>query len=233
MGPPNVGKSTLLQVLSDIQIRTGDFGFTTTRPVGSVAQIEGVDIQLVEIPGLIRGAARGRGGGRALLGVLRSCDAMVLCHDARRPIEEILAVMDELDQADISLPSLVDLTRSDEAGQVDVVQAAVAGVARAAGGLEVIAVSILDDQSLDRLRKGIWRLSGLVRIGLRRGSGPTEGFMSFHPPVTLADVASAIHHDLGRACLGGRIWGPSARFPGQKVGRDHRLGHGDEVEVLT
>ena len=41
-------------------------------------------VQLVEIPGLIEGATEDRGGGRALLGVLRGADAIVFCHDAAR-----------------------------------------------------------------------------------------------------------------------------------------------------
>ena len=59
VGPPNAGKSSLLQALSDIQIKTGDYAFTTLRPVPALTRIGGVLVQLVEIPGLIEGAARG------------------------------------------------------------------------------------------------------------------------------------------------------------------------------
>src|SRR4029079_2129750 len=82
VGPPNAGKSSLLQALSSIQIKTGDYAFTTLRPVPALTRIRGVLVQLVEIPGLIEGAAEDRGGGRALLGVLRSADAIVLCQAA-------------------------------------------------------------------------------------------------------------------------------------------------------
>ena len=60
VGPPNAGKSSLLQALSSIQIKTGDYAFTTTRPVPALTRINGVLIQLVEIPGLIAGASEGR-----------------------------------------------------------------------------------------------------------------------------------------------------------------------------
>ena len=79
VGPPNSGKSSLLQALSNVRIKTGDYAFTTTRPVPALTRIGGVLVQLVEIPGLISGASEGRGGGRALLGVLRDADAIVLC----------------------------------------------------------------------------------------------------------------------------------------------------------
>src|SRR5580765_3200448 len=101
VGPPNAGKSSLLQALSAIQIRTGDYAFTTTRPVAATTRLGGVLVQLVEIPGLIEGASEGRGGGRPLLGVLREADAILYCHDASAPADEHRAVMREVVEAEI------------------------------------------------------------------------------------------------------------------------------------
>src|SRR5438046_3725907 len=116
VGPPNAGKSSLLQALSSIQIKTGDYPFTTTRPVPALTRIEGVLVQLVEIPGLISGAAEDRGGGRALLGVLRGADAIVYCHDAAAPLDAFLEVRAEVAAADIDRPALLVATKVDEAG---------------------------------------------------------------------------------------------------------------------
>src|SRR4051812_22786370 len=105
VGPPNAGKSSLLQGLSDIQIKTGDYAFTTTRPVPALTRVGGVPVQLVEIPGLIEGAADGRGGGRPLLGVLRGADAILFCHDATAALDELATVMDEVRAAGIDVPA--------------------------------------------------------------------------------------------------------------------------------
>jgi ribosome-interacting GTPase 1 len=94
--------------------------------------------------------------------------------------------------------------------------------------LEVIGVSVLDEPTLELLRDAIWRLTGLVRVHLRDGDNP----VALHPPVTVLDVANTIHHDLAARCTGARVWGPSARFPGQRVGRAHSLADGDTVEIL-
>src|SRR5207247_3974953 len=112
VGPPNAGKSSLLQVLSNVQIATGDYAFTTTRPVPALTRIHDVLVQLVEIPGLIELAHENRGGGRALLGVLRGADAMVLCHDASRPAEELDVIRHELELAGIDKPTLLVATKA-------------------------------------------------------------------------------------------------------------------------
>jgi ribosome-interacting GTPase 1 len=48
----------------------------------------------------------------------------------------------------------------------------------------------------------------------------------------VADVAESVHSDLGSSFSGARIWGPSARFDGQRVGRDHVVLDTDTVEIL-
>ena len=216
VGPPNAGKSSLLQALSAIQIRTGDYAFTTTRPVAATTRLGGVLVQLVEIPGLIEGAAEDRGGGRALLGVLRNADAILFCHACDRPLEELETIRSEVAAAGIELPALVAATKCDEAPPPEHPE------------LRVLPVSILDDSSLDRLREELWAMTGLVRIHLRDGDDP----VALQPPATVLDVADTIHHELRERCTGARIWGPSARFPGQHVGREYELSDGDAVEVL-
>src|SRR5918997_1969643 len=115
VGPPNVGKSSILQALSEIQIKTGDYAFTTLRPVPALTRIGGVLVQLVEIPGLIEGANEDRGGGRALLGVLRFADAIVLCCRASSDPDELTVVRAEVEAAGIDKPAIVVATRADEA----------------------------------------------------------------------------------------------------------------------
>jgi small GTP-binding protein len=228
VGAPNAGKSSLLQALSEIQIKTGDYAFTTLRPVAAVTRIGGVPVQLVEIPGLIEGAASGRGGGRALLGVLRGADAMVLCHDASEPPAGLAAVRAELAAAGIALPMLVAATKLDDAAP-DAVEA----LARAVPDARAVGVSVLDDASLDAFREAVWSLLGLVRVRLRHAGETDDEPLALPERATVLDVADRIHHELAAACRGARVWGPSARFEGQRVGRSHVVADGDVVEVLA
>ena len=226
VGPPNAGKSSLLQALSNIQIKTGDYAFTTTRPVPALTRIRGVLVQLVEIPGLIAGAGEDRGGGRALLGVLRGADAIVFCHDASADPDELETVMAEVRAAGIERPSILAATKVDEADEAVLVRLRTRG-------LEIVPVSVLDDESVEAFRAALWRLTGLIRIFLRKHGEDVSEAVALRPPATVADAARSIHHQLEERCLGASIWGPSARFEGQRVGREHELADDDVVEIVS
>jgi hypothetical protein len=227
VGPPNVGKSSLLQALSEIQIRTGDYPFTTLRPVPALTRIGGVLVQFIEIPGLIEGASEDRGGGRALLGVLRSVDAIVYCARPDADPTDLATVRSEVQLAAIEKPAFLAATRSDEA-PVGALERLVA----AFPDLEVVPVSVLDEGSLEAYRAAAWRLTGLIRVRLRTAGKTDDEPVALEPGATASDVADWVHHDLAATFSGARVWGPSARFDGQRVGRDHPVLDGDVVEIL-
>ncbi len=130
--------------------------------------------------------------------------------------------------AGIEKPAILAVTRADEADA-----GAVERLAAAFPELPVVRVSVLDDASLEAFRDAVWALTGLIRIRLRTAAGIEDEPTALEPGATVVDVADRIHHDLGRATTGARIWGPSARFDGQRVGRDHVVLDGDVVEILS
>ena len=125
VGPPNAGKSSLLQALSQIPVKkNGDYAFTTLRPVPALTRIGGVLMQLVEIPGLIEGAHDDRGGGRALLGVPRNADAIVYCAAADSSFESLDIVRREVTAAGIEKRAILALTKADERSDDDLARCA-------------------------------------------------------------------------------------------------------------
>jgi len=137
-------------------------------------------------------------------------------------------VLDEVALAEIDKPAFLAATRADEApaGAIERLRASFPG-------LDVLPVSIIDEASLDAFRDAVWRLTGLIRVYLRSNGWTEPEPVALEPESTVTDVADSVHHDLAEAFVGARIWGPSARFEGQRVGREHLVQDGDVVEILS
>src|SRR5262249_47708951 len=224
VGAPNSGKSSLLNALSQVQIKIGDYAFTTVRPVPALTRIGGVLVQLVEIPGLISGASEDRGGGRALLGVLRGADAIVYCHDVNAPLEALFGVRSGVPAAGTTGAAMLAATKLEEARE-----GALAALKAGAPDLPVVGVSIIDDASLEAFKEAVWGLTGLIRVYLRHDKQVADEPLALTQGATMTDVAARLHRSRAARFRGARIWGPSARFDGQLVGRDQPVHDGDVV----
>jgi small GTP-binding protein len=88
IGLPSVGKSTLLNRLTGSKSSVGAFQFTTTTVVPGVFEYRGAKIQMLDLPGIIKGASSGRGLGKRILSVARSADIVLLILDVFQPYHE-------------------------------------------------------------------------------------------------------------------------------------------------
>jgi uncharacterized protein len=82
LGFPSVGKSTLLSAITGAESKVGAYAFTTTTVVPGMLSYRGAQIQILDLPGIISGAARGSGRGREVLSALRQADLILFVVDA-------------------------------------------------------------------------------------------------------------------------------------------------------
>ncbi len=125
IGFPNVGKSTLLSVVSKARPKIANYHFTTLYPnLGVVYVDEGVSFVMADIPGIIEGAADGAGLGHDFLRHIDRCRLLVHVVDVsgsegRDPVADFDAINEELRQYS---PELATRTQIVVANKTDIME---------------------------------------------------------------------------------------------------------------
>lgn len=154
VGLPNAGKSTFLSVVSNAKPEIADYPFTTITPNLGVATIDGKDLLIADIPGLIEGAAEGKGLGHAFL---RHIDrTAVLLHlidvyndDAGVAYKTIRSELEKYSDL-ISRPEVVALTKC-EGLDPEIIAMQTANILRENPDAKVFAISAAAHQGIDDL----------------------------------------------------------------------------------
>ena len=81
IGFPSVGKSTILSTFTTTKSEAAAYEFTTLTCIPGIIHHKDTRIQLLDLPGIIEGASEGKGRGRQVIGVARSCDLILLVVD--------------------------------------------------------------------------------------------------------------------------------------------------------
>jgi small GTP-binding protein len=228
LGPPNIGKSSLLKKLSSIQIKVADYAFTTLKPIPTIVDFGGALVQIVEIPGLIQGASEGKGGGKALLAAARNANYLVLVTSVDVPIAKAMDIYQEMRQGQLPEPKFMICNKMDKPEAAE----KIAEVRRQFPDLEVIPVSTASEEGLEQLKQKLWQELHLIRVFLKDKSGtiaPRPVVVQENATVRMVmdDLPSSTSEHFHFA----KIWGESAKFAGQQVGSGHVLSDGDIIQL--
>jgi len=296
VGFPSVGKSTLLNMITDADSEVGDYEFTTLEVVPGTLDYRGAKIQLLDLPGLIKGASKGKGRGREVISAARSSDMIILMIDVFSP--DLKIIIHELSESKIRLnerPASINITVGDSGGieiattcdqpymgeelMRDMIRSygyvnATAVVRtpirpyqlidRLTGGVRYtqsillinkmdladeilqdkiigryrrynpVAISLKEQLGIDEIKERIFHRLRFIRIYLK----PQGSKADMDEPLVVKKgsdveaVCNNIHRDFVENFRYARVWGPSSKFPGQKVGLSHGLRDRDVLSIV-
>ena len=159
LGMPNAGKSTFLATVSNARPKVADYPFTTLVPNLGVANVDGHEFVIADIPGLIEGASEGRGLGDQFLGHVERSAVLLHLIDgtATDPAEDARVILAELAAYSPALaakPRVTVLNKID-ALPVDLIGDIRAQVAEAVGG-PVLLMSSVANKGVREVLRALW-----------------------------------------------------------------------------
>lgn len=161
VGFPNVGKSTLLSVISEARPKIGNYHFTTLSPMLGVVRVANEkSFVAADIPGLIEGAANGIGLGHDFLRHIERCRMLVHVVDVsgsegRDPISDFELINGELSKYDARLSTLPQIVAGNKTDVSSDNEKAFGDYVRSKG-YEYISISAATIQNVDKLINMVW-----------------------------------------------------------------------------
>lgn len=119
IGFPSVGKSTLLTKLTGHFSESAEYEFTTLTTVPGIIHYKGARLQLLDLPGIIGGASQGRGRGKQVIAVAKSCDLILIVLSVLKSMEEKKIIEHELEGFGIRLnkvPPALTVVKKEKGG---------------------------------------------------------------------------------------------------------------------
>ncbi|ENI08358.1 hypothetical protein COCC4DRAFT_30828 [Bipolaris maydis ATCC 48331] len=103
VGFPSVGKSTFLSRITKTKSEAASYAFTTLTAIPGVLEYGGAEIQVLDLPGIIEGAAEGKGRGRQVISAAKTSDLICMVLDATKKAEQRRLLEAELEAVGIRL----------------------------------------------------------------------------------------------------------------------------------
>ena len=160
VGFPNAGKSTLLSVISAAKPKIADYPFTTLVPnLGIVAYHDGKSFVVADIPGIIKGAAQGKGLGHRFLRHIErnSILLFMVAADSKNILEEYKILISELEQYN---PELLSKRRIFAITKSDLIDDDLETLLKEElpQNITTIFISSITNKNLNKLKDEIWKI---------------------------------------------------------------------------
>lgn len=240
IGPPNVGKSSLVDALTNAKPEIADYPYTTREPMPGMMEWDTVQFQLIDTPPISPDLFE-----NYMTNLVRNADLVVLvaglADDAM--LDKVMYVIEQLEEKRVILkpevveqpedprfvhkPAIVCAHKAyeDETGE------RLKKLAQKLDGFPIVKTSILDDESMEEFCQTLFKALKIIRVYTKHVGKEVELIDPVVLPIggTVADAALEIHKDFAHKLKFAKIWG-QGKFEGQRVKSDYVLSDKDVVE---
>lgn len=241
LGPPNAGKSALIDILTNASPEVADFPHTTHKPTPGMVPYEDIQFQLVDTPPITRDYID-----PLMADLIRRADIVVilldLYADPLRQFEDIIYILQALRIFPENAPIPEDLNKNPFIKKMFVVANKMDKLEDeedfeiflelAEMKLPCLGISARTGKNLMSFVEKLYELSEIIRVYTKAPGKEPDMKSPFVIPreSTLEDMAGKIHKDFVEKLKHAKIWGKSVR-DGQMVQKDYVMQDGDVVEM--
>jgi len=218
IGETNSGKSALITLLTNVYAKISEFDFATKKPVVGMLKYEGIEFQLIENP-----AFKSEYYDR---GLTHTADILLIIVTNISQIEKLMKGLEKEKTKKIILFNKIDLFDENEKRKIS--------ATLQSKKYNFVLISTKTKEGIGELKTKLLENSGKIRVFTKEpGKGKTERPIVLNPGSTVKEIAEKILHGFSKNIKETKIWGPSSKFSGQKVGLNHKLKDLDVVEFKT
>ncbi len=218
IGKTNLGKSALLNILTNAQPKISEIEFTTQKPIIGMMNFEGINMQLIENPAIDSEYFD--------KGLINSADTLLIIVDKIEEIQEIKKHLTKSQAKQIIVFNKVDKLTENEKRKLN--------ATLKSKKYNFVLISTKTKEGLEELKNKIFQSFNKIRIYTKE----PHKIKSQKPIImkqnsSVQDIAEKILKGFSKKVKETKIWGPSSKFAGQKIGLKHKLKDLDVVEFRT
>jgi hypothetical protein len=218
VGLTNSGKSSILKALTNTNPRIASYGFTTTEPeVGSLSYAN-CNIQIVDLPPLASEYFEH--------GIVNNADTILIVIEKINELEEINKLIRNKNAKRIIIFNKIDEQEEQSKRKIS--------ENLKSKKYNYVLFSAKTNEGIEDLKEKIFKSFSIIRVYTRHPGKKEDTFpVILKPGSTLKDVAEKVLHGLSKRVKYAKVWGPSSKFSGQKIGLKHIVKDKDVIEFYT
>jgi len=218
VGKTNTGKSSLLSKLTKAFPKIAEYEFSTKEPTIGTIFFEGINIQLIDLPAIESDYFE--------KGIANSSDTLLMVITSLDQLKELEENLEKATKKRIIIFNKADFLSEEEKRRI--------GATLRSKKYNFVFASSETGEGLEEIKNKLFQSFDKIRVYTKE-----PGKEKSHKPIileknsTLGHVAEKILKGFSKKVKETKIWGPSSKFPGQKVGLKHALQDLDVVEFKT